>query len=96
MTNTSWYDVTDGGLETLQRSLIPLEADTKNHRSYNSTILPGLLQNHDYARAILTKCSAVLEFPNDSEATATARLERQSVLDLPGHELHMLIGEAAL
>ncbi|PKV76708.1 DUF5753 domain-containing protein [Nocardia fluminea] len=96
MATTSWYDVTDGGLETLQRSLIPLESDTKNQRSYNPMIIPGLLQTHDYAQAILTKCSAVLEFPDDSEATAIARMERQNVLDQPGHEFHMLIGEAAL
>lgn len=96
MSNTSWYDVTDGGLEALQRSLIPLETDTKQQRSYNPEIIPGLLQTHHYARAILTKCAAVLNLADDSEATAIARLERQTVLDLPGHKFHMLIGESAL
>ncbi|MFD3510997.1 DUF5753 domain-containing protein [Nocardia sp. NPDC058666] len=96
MSKKSWYDITDGGLETLQRSLIPIEANTKNHRSYNPKIIPGLLQTHDYARAILTKCSAVLNLADDSEATAIARMERQAVLDLPEHEFHMLIDESAL
>ncbi|MEV4204344.1 DUF5753 domain-containing protein [Nocardia fluminea] len=94
MSSTSWYDVTDGGLETLQRSLITLEADTKKQRSYSPEIIPGLLQTRHYARAILAKCAAVLELTDDSEATA--RLERQAVLDLPGHDFHMLIGESAL
>nr|WP_181698993.1 Scr1 family TA system antitoxin-like transcriptional regulator [Nocardia sp. GTS18] len=96
MANTTWYNVTDGGLKTLQRSLIPREADTKSQRSYSPTILPGLVQTHDYARAILTKCSAVLGLADDSEATALARLERKSMLDQPGHEFHMLIDERAL
>ncbi|MFF2085412.1 DUF5753 domain-containing protein [Nocardia sp. NPDC058176] len=96
MTTKTWHDVTDGGLETLQRSLIDLEAKTKFHRWYSPTILPGLLQTHDYARAILTKCSAALGLVDDSEATAIARLERQTVLDFPGHEFHMLIDERAL
>ncbi|WP_431957982.1 DUF5753 domain-containing protein [Nocardia lijiangensis] len=96
MSNISWYDVVDDGPETLQRSLIPIEADTKQQRSYSTDILPGLLQTLDYARAMHTKCSAVLKLTDDSEATAIARLERQTVLDLPGHQFHMLIDETAL
>lgn len=96
MTTKTWHDVTDGGLETLQRSLIELEAKTQLHRWYSPTILPGLVQTHDYARAILAKCSAVLGLADDSEATAIARLERQTVLDMPGHGFHMLIDERAL
>lgn len=97
MPYSSWYDATDNtGLETLQRSLIDIEADTKYQRSHSPEILPGLVQTVDYARAILTKCSAALGLPDDSEATATARMQRRAVLDAPGHRFHLLIGEAAL
>lgn len=97
MTYSSWYNATDNaGLETLQRSLIDIEADTKYQRSHSPEILPGLVQTLDYARAILSKCTAVLGLPDDSEATATARMQRQAVLDAPGHRFHLLIGEAAL
>ncbi|TDP28231.1 DUF5753 domain-containing protein [Nocardia ignorata] len=96
MSYSSWYAVAEGGLETLQRSLIDIEADTKDQRSYSPDIIPGLVQTLDYARAVLTKCSAVLGLPDDSEATAGVRLQRQAVLDAPGHRFHMLIGEAAL
>ncbi|MGS2809252.1 MULTISPECIES: DUF5753 domain-containing protein [Nocardia] len=97
MSYSSWYDATDNtGLETLQRSLIDIEAETKYQRSHSPEILPGLVQTLDYARAILTKCSAALGLPDDSEATATARMQRQAVLDAPGHRFHLLIGEAAL
>ncbi|MFE7720553.1 DUF5753 domain-containing protein [Nocardia rhizosphaerihabitans] len=96
MSYSSWYTVTEGGLEPLQRSLIDIEAETKHQRSYNPDIVPGLVQTLDYARAILTKCSAVLELPDDSEATAGVRLQRQALLDAPGHLFHLLIGEAAL
>ncbi|MBW0273090.1 hypothetical protein ATM97_23685 [Nocardia sp. MH4] len=97
MSYSSWYDATDNtGLETLQRSLIDIEAETKYQRSHSPEILPGLVQTLDYARAILTKCSAALGLPDDSEATATARMQRQAVLDAPAHRFHLLIGEAAL
>ncbi|MFI5501093.1 DUF5753 domain-containing protein [Nocardia asteroides] len=97
MSYSGWYDATDNaGLETLQRSLIDIEADTKYQRSHSPEILPGLVQTLDYARAILSKCTAALGLPDDSEATATGRMQRQAVLDAPGHRFHMLIGEAAL
>ncbi|MEV0688377.1 DUF5753 domain-containing protein [Nocardia sp. NPDC050378] len=97
MPYSSWYDATDNaGLETLQRSLIDIEADTKYQRSHNPEILPGLVQTLDYARTILATCTTVLGLPDDSEATAQARMQRQAVLDAPGHRFHMLIGEAAL
>ncbi|MEU3010074.1 Scr1 family TA system antitoxin-like transcriptional regulator [Nocardia asteroides] len=85
MSYSSWYDVAADGLETLQRSLIDIEAETKHQRTYNPDVIPGLVQTRDYARAILTKCSAVLELPDDSEATAGVRLQRQALLDAPGH-----------
>ncbi len=97
MSYSSWYDATDNtGLETLQRSLIDIEAEAKYQRSHSPEILPGLVQTLDYARAILSKCSAALGLPDDSEATAIARMRRQAVLDDPGHRFHLLIGEAAL
>ncbi len=96
MSYSSWYAVADDGLETLQRSLIDIEADTKHQRSYSPEILPGLVQTLDYARAILSKCTTVLGVPDDSEATAAVRTQRQAVLDAPGHRFHLLIGEAAL
>ncbi|MBF6072788.1 XRE family transcriptional regulator [Nocardia farcinica] len=96
MSYSSWYAVADGGLETLQRSLIDIESTTKHQRGYSPEILPGLVQTLDYARAILSRCTTVLGVPDDSEATAAVRMQRQAVLDAPGHRFHLLIGEAAL
>ncbi|MEV0684753.1 DUF5753 domain-containing protein [Nocardia sp. NPDC050378] len=96
MSYSSWYAVADDGLEALQRSLIDIESETKYQRSYSPEILPGLVQTLDYARAILTKCTSVLGVPDDSEATAAVRMQRQAMLDAPGHRFHLLIGEAAL
>ncbi|MGV9783421.1 DUF5753 domain-containing protein [Nocardia farcinica] len=96
MSYSSWYAVADGGLETLQRSLIDIESTTKHQRGYSPKILPGLVQTLDYARAILSRCTTVLGVPDDSEATAAVRMQRQAVLDAPGHRFHLLIGEAAL
>ncbi|MGW6120863.1 Scr1 family TA system antitoxin-like transcriptional regulator [Nocardia sp. NPDC055165] len=96
MVNTSRYNTTDGGPETLQRFLIASESDTIHQRSYSTKLLPELLQTHDYARAFFDRCSAVMGMTDDSEELALARLQRQTVLDVPGYEFHMLIDEAAL
>ncbi|MEV0853769.1 Scr1 family TA system antitoxin-like transcriptional regulator [Nocardia fluminea] len=96
MVNTSRYDTTDGGPETLQPFLITSESDTIHQRSYSTKLLPELLQTHDYARAFFDRCSAVMGMADDSEALALARLQRQTALDVPGYDFHMLIDEAAL
>ncbi|MFC9472109.1 Scr1 family TA system antitoxin-like transcriptional regulator [Nocardia sp. NPDC056952] len=96
MVNTSRYDTTAGGPETLQRFLIASESHTIHQRSYSTKLLPELLQTHDYARAFFDRCSAVMGMADDSEELALARLQRQTVLDMPGYEFHMLIDEAAL
>lgn len=96
MSYTSWNDTVDGGLATLQQALINIEADTKYQRSYSPDLVPGLLQTPDYARAVLTRCSAVLGSPDDIEQTTTARMERQKGLDAPGRQFRILINEAAL
>ncbi|MGW0325554.1 Scr1 family TA system antitoxin-like transcriptional regulator [Nocardia sp. NPDC003183] len=96
MEDTSGYDTTAGGPETLQRFLIASESDTIHQRSYSTKLLPELLQTHDYARAFFDRCSAVMGMADDSEELALARLQRQTALDMPGYEFHMLIDEAAL
>lgn len=96
MVNASRYDTTDGEPKTLQRFLIASESDTVHQRSYGTKLLPELLQTHDYARAFFDRCSAVMGMADDSEELALARLQRQTVLDMPGYDFHMLIDEAAL
>ena len=61
---------------------------------YEPTVIPGLLQTEEYARALLESLS---HSSDKIERMVTARLERQELLEHNPHaELHFIIGEAAI
>ncbi|AYF75289.1 hypothetical protein D7D52_17010 [Nocardia yunnanensis] len=96
MSYTSIYATASDGLAPLQNSLIDLEAAAAIQRAFNPDLVIGLLQTPDYARAILSGCVGLFETPDDTDATVTARLARQRVLDTEGKSFRFLIGEQAL
>jgi transcriptional regulator with XRE-family HTH domain len=65
-------------------------------RAVDVAAVPGLLQTPDYARAIFASQSALLEVPDDIEASVSARMERQRILYESGRTTEILIGAAAL
>ncbi|MET9290484.1 helix-turn-helix transcriptional regulator [Streptomyces sp. NPDC003077] len=76
--------------------LIGYEETTNYIRSYEQTLITGLLQTPEYARAVINAAQAALE-DDEVEALVTARMERQKFLG--GHKsprLHVIQGEAAL
>lgn len=76
--------------------LISLEADAVSMRSYQSTLIPGLLQTSAYARATLEALSMTAT-PAEVNALVEVRMARQSVLTRPAPlELWAVIHEAAL
>lgn len=71
----------------------PIEAQASRVRYWALAIIPGLLQTEDYARALL-EGGQIIE---DVEATVSARMARQEVLNRSNPpELRALINEAAL
>jgi transcriptional regulator with XRE-family HTH domain len=90
-----------GGWWSPYRDLLPgpyvqLEAEASLVRNYEASIVPGLLQAPEYARAmVLTASSAVTQ--EETERRVNARIKRQERLhgDNP-LELQALIDEAAL
>lgn len=83
------YDVPYG-------TYIGLEADATSICSHEITVIPGLLQTADYARALLEAVSPVSD-PQRIEQRVTIRLTRQRILsqqDPPN--FHVIIDEAAL
>lgn len=76
---------------------IGLEADATFIRSYNTTMVPGLLQTEDYARALLREGYGPDYDSERVEELVTVRLRRQRVLsqEFP-LQLHVLMDEAAL
>ncbi|NKY87549.1 DUF5753 domain-containing protein [Nocardia veterana] len=93
---TSFHVTAEDGLSDLQHSLIDLEKATTVQRDYSPHIVHGLLQTSAYARAILSTVIALLQIRDDTDATVAKRLARQRVLDAPGKQFRLLMGEEAL
>lgn len=72
------------------------ERDATLIRAVDTAAVPGLLQTPDYARAVFASQSALLEVPDDIEASVRARMERQRILYEPGRTIEILVAEAAL
>jgi transcriptional regulator with XRE-family HTH domain len=70
------------------------EAAAQVMYKYEPTVIPGLLQTEEYARALLMGLS---HSSDKVERMVRARLERQELLERDPHpELHFIIGEAAV
>ncbi|WP_327145255.1 helix-turn-helix transcriptional regulator [Nocardia sp. NBC_01327] len=73
-----------------------LEAGAQSIRSFESGVIPGLLQTEDYIR-VLMKASVTTGRPTEVEQRVSARLQRQRRLDGPDPlELSLVMGQAAL
>jgi transcriptional regulator with XRE-family HTH domain len=81
------YDVPFG-------TYIGLESDATSISVFHPTVIPGLLQTADYARAIMAGGSLS---PEAIEQHVAVRLRRQELLDRDNPpELHVVVDEAAL
>ena len=76
---------------------VGLEADSVSIRSYNSMLVPGLVQTEDYARAVLMINLSQGYTSDWVEEQLAVRLRRQLILsqDFPP-QIHAVIDEAAL
>jgi transcriptional regulator with XRE-family HTH domain len=72
------------------------ERDAAVIRAVDIAAVPGLLQTPDYARAIFTSQAALLDVPDDVEASVRVRMERQRILYEPNRTTEILVAEAAL
>lgn len=74
-----------------QREARQQEAVALRVRNYQPTVVPGLLQTPEYARALFS-----IGRTRDVEAAVAARVARQQVLYEPGREFTFLIAEVVL
>ena len=91
-----WRRINHSGLLHTQQRLRPLWERTSQFRIYESFLIPGVIQTPDYARAVLRSLQQRLELPDDVEATAQDRVERQRVLRQPERRFAILIEEGVL
>lgn len=79
------------GAPSVQQRIGRIEAASARVRSFQPTIVIGLLQTPDYMRALLSG----LHQGEDREAMVRARLGRQQILDT-GRTFHLVLTESAL
>lgn len=91
-----WKRLTRGGLTALQQSYVPLYESTRSFKVYSSDIVPGLLQTHAYAAAVLSRLAQFNDRPDDSEAAASARIARNRILGRPGRTFAFILEEQVL
>lgn len=91
-----WQRAMRGGLRPRQKALAELDQKTRFVRAFEATVIPGLLQTPEYARARFTEAVRRLKLPNDINEAVRGRIQRQEILYQPEKHFHFVLTEAAL
>ncbi|MEV7119897.1 helix-turn-helix domain-containing protein [Kitasatospora griseola] len=91
-----WKRLQRTGLKRLQDSYVPLFERTRVFRVYCSTVVPGLLQNHGYATALLSSITRFRGTPDDVADAVSARLARSHILREGDHRFAVIVEESVL
>lgn len=94
--HAEWQRVLRSGVRPRQNQLIEWDQKTRDFRAFEATVIPGLLQTAEYARARFVEAIQRLKLPNDVDEAVQGRLQRQEILYRPGKRFHFLLTEAAL
>ncbi|MEU8840292.1 helix-turn-helix transcriptional regulator [Streptomyces roseus] len=91
-----WWQTYKDIISPAYAELIALEADAKSLRSYQTLLIPGLLQTAAYARASISAIN-LASTPDQVNALVEVRQARQAVLSRPKPlEVWAIIHEAVL
>ncbi|MFE9413913.1 helix-turn-helix domain-containing protein [Streptomyces sp. NPDC006704] len=91
-----WWQTYADTISPAYADLISLESQARNIRTWQSTLIPGLLQTAAYARATIDAINMTTP-PDRVNALVEVRIARQSVLTRPDPpELWAIIHEVAL
>lgn len=91
-----WRRMERAGLKQVQESVAPLFERTRRFRTYQSWVVPGLLQTPTYTKAVLSTIAALRDVPDDIDAAVAVRMERQHILHSGDHRFAMLVEEWVL
>lgn len=91
-----WRRIARSGTRRRQQASAAVYERTRFFRIYEPAVIPGLLQTHAYAVAVLSTFIDFVRIPDDAEDGAVARVERQLVLTHGDRHFHMVLGEQAL
>jgi transcriptional regulator with XRE-family HTH domain len=94
--HAEWNRVLKAGMRAHQLTLSQLDEKTKFYRGFENTVIPGLIQTPEYARARFAQVVMVHKVPNDINEAVKARMQRQEMLYRPDKRFHFVLTEAAL
>lgn len=94
--HAEWQRVLKAGMKAHQGTLSQIDEKTRLYRSFDNTVIPGLLQTPEYARARFAQVVMVHRVPNDINEAVKARMQRQEMLYRPDKRFHFVLTEAAL
>jgi transcriptional regulator with XRE-family HTH domain len=94
--HAEWRRILRTGLRPRQNALAELDQKTRIFRAFEATVIPGLLQTAEYARARFAEGIRVLRLPNDINEAVQGRVKRQEILYRPDKRFHFVLTEAAL
>ncbi|WP_165950213.1 helix-turn-helix transcriptional regulator [Actinomadura sp. GC306] len=91
-----WWESYSASLPTETRTMIGIETDASLIRTYQQALIPGLLQTHDYARAVIRAAR-----PTDPQEVIDERVEvrlaRQALLkEREAPQLWVVVNEGAI
>ncbi|MGW5093487.1 helix-turn-helix domain-containing protein [Streptomyces nodosus] len=92
----SWRRQLAAGHRAVQDTHLSAHADAAVFRGWETSMIFGILQTPDYARAIFTRYAELQRSPRDTEEAVRSRMRRQQVLYDSSKRFHLLLWEAAL
>lgn len=94
--HAEWRHLMRAGLRPQQEQLLEWDQKTRLFRVFEATVVPGLVQTAEYARARFDEAVRRLKITNDADEAVAARMRRQEILYRPGKQFHFVLTEAAL
>lgn len=94
--HADWQRILRTGLRPRQNELAELDQKTKLFRAFEVSVIPGLLQTPEYARARFAEGIRRLKLPNDIDEAVQGRMARQEILHRPDKRFHFVLTEATL
>jgi transcriptional regulator with XRE-family HTH domain len=94
--HAEWQRLLKAGMKSHQLSLSQQDEKTRLFRGFENTVVPGLLQTPEYARARFAQVVLVHNVPNDINEAVKQRMQRQEMLYRPDKRFHIIITESVL
>ncbi|BCL31037.1 helix-turn-helix domain-containing protein [Streptomyces aurantiacus] len=92
----SWRRQLASGHKAVQDTHLRAHADASVFRGWESSMIFGILQTPDYARAVFTRYAELQRSPRDTEEAVRSRMKRQEALYDSSKHFHLILWEAAL